>query len=418
MDRVYITNIHIDKVRHLHDIDIPLGNEDQGMKHLILTGKNGSGKTSLIEALDGYLNSVSTTDEPNKSRKNLETDKHTLSVQKANHKSQDEIAATEKRIENYEKRIQNTAHGLQLTFNCPETDLRSSFEDGSYILAKFGAHRSFEAVEPKEIQKIKLKEAYKIDDNPREEFLKYMLDLKMTQALAIANKNEGKASEIQAWFDKIQKILRTIYEDDSLSLKFDEDTYRFTIHTKGREPFDFNTASDGFSAILDIIINIIMRMQEQNKRVVEFTKPGIVLIDEIENHLHLEMQKNVLRYLTELFPHIQFIVTTHSPFVVNSLEDAVIYDLENHTLVEDGLSDLSYSGVVQGYFRTNELSQELEEKFKKYKELVGKENPSDDDLAEIARLDSYLDEIPDYLLPGLSAEYKKLKLEFNKRTDL
>lgn len=416
MGQVYITKIHIDKVRHLQDIDIPIS--EQGMKHLILTGKNGSGKTSLINALDGYLNSVSTTNDPCEARKNLEMDENNLTFRRATRSQPSTISEIENRIEIYKKRIQDSSFGLQLTFNYPEDSLKSGFENGDYILAAFGAHRSFDAVIPEEIQKIKLKHAYRINENPRSEFLKYLLDLKMTQALAIANHNDEKAEEIQVWFDKIQSILRDIYEDNSLTLVFDEETYQFSIHTKDREPFDFNTASDGFSAILDIIINIIMRMQEQDKRVIEFTKPGIVLIDEVENHLHLEMQRRVLTYLTGLFPNIQFIVTTHSPFVVNSLDNAVIYDLENHTLVEDGLSDLSYSGVVQGYFRSDELSDKLEDKFNQYKKLISKDKLSDDDLADIARLDAYLDEIPDYLMPELSAEYKKLKLEFNNRKDI
>ena len=45
----FITELNIKKVRHLENIDIKLGNEK---KHLILTGKNGSGKTSVLEALN------------------------------------------------------------------------------------------------------------------------------------------------------------------------------------------------------------------------------------------------------------------------------------------------------------------------------------------------------------------------------
>lgn len=45
----YITKIHIDSLRHLNDIDIPLSAGSR--RHLLLTGKNGSGKTSLLEAL-------------------------------------------------------------------------------------------------------------------------------------------------------------------------------------------------------------------------------------------------------------------------------------------------------------------------------------------------------------------------------
>ena len=44
---------------------------------------------------------------------------------------------------------------------------------------------------------------------------------------------------------------------------------------------------------------------------------GIVLIDEIETHLHVELQKKILPFLTNFFPNIQFVITTHSPFILN-----------------------------------------------------------------------------------------------------
>lgn len=68
---------------------------------------------------------------------------------------------------------------------------------------------------------------------------------------------------------------------------------------------------------------------------------GIVLIDEIETHLHLELQKEILPFLTKLYPNIQFIVSTHSPFILSSVDNAVVFDLENKTLVPNGLANLS-----------------------------------------------------------------------------
>ena len=420
MNHLYITNIHIDKVRHLQDIDIPVGSVEN-RKHLILTGRNGSGKTSLLEAVKGYLNSVSTTNDPYEARKSLEAGKRNLAYAQQHNKTQNEIADIEERIEFFEDIIKNSTCGLQLTFNTPESNLKVTFENGEYILAYYGAQRAFGAEQPESIKKVQIKKNYNITETPRLQFLNYMLDMKMTQAMALTSgkpEDKDKAEEIQKWFDKVQSIVRDVYEDPSLTIDFNVDTYRFTIHENGREPFDFNTASDGFSAVLDIIIDLMLRMQEQNKRTVVFDKPGIVRVDEIENHLHLELQKRILTYLTSLFPNIQFIVTTHSPFVVNSLEDAVIYDLENKTLVENGLSDVSYSGVVQGYFKSNELSDELRTKFEQYQKLTQKKNVTDEELAEIARLEMYLDEMPDYLMPEVSTEYKRLKLEFENRKDI
>jgi hypothetical protein len=118
-----------------------------------------------------------------------------------------------------------------------------------------------------------------------------------------------------------------------------------------------------------------------------------------------------------MFPHLQFIVTTHSPFVVNSLEHAVIYDLENKTLVKDGLSNVTYEGVVEGYFRTDTLSDILRKKYERFKQLVQAPSLTDDDYDEIMSLEQYLDEIPDYLSIGIAEEYRRLKLEFRARED-
>ena len=74
-------------------------------------------------------------------------------------------------------------------------------------------------------------------------------------------------------------------------------------------------------------MNLILRM-EKNREGLAYNKEGIVLIDEIETHLHIGLQKKILPFLIGFFPNIQFIVTTHSHFVINSIENAIIYDLK------------------------------------------------------------------------------------------
>lgn len=257
-----------------------------------------------------------------------------------------------------------------------------------------------------------------MEEFPRNEFVKYLLDLKMTEALARNNKKVEKADEIQAWFEKLEMLLKQIFSDKTVELKFDEDTFEFHILQQGKEPFDFNTLSSGYQAVLDIVLDIMMRMQHQTQRSFNFNLSGIVLIDEIETHLHLELQKNIVPLLTTIFPNIQFIMTSHSPFILNSLDNVVIYDLENHLLVENGLDDIPYDGIVEGYFGADKLSNILKEKFERYKNLVTKKELSDDELNEIAELELYLDEIPDYLAIGITMEYQRLKIEFMNREDI
>ena len=100
-------------------------------------------------------------------------------------------------------------------------------------------------------------------------------------------------------------------------------------------------------------------MEKQTNVVFDFSIPGIVLIDEVETHLHLALQKQVLELLTTIFPNVQFIVSTHSPFILNSLENATIYDLEKHLLVKDDLADVPYAGIVEGYFDADSMSRIL-----------------------------------------------------------
>ena len=180
-------------------------------------------------------------------------------------------------------------------------------------------------------------------------------------------------------------------------------SFQFTIKEAGRETFDFNTLSSGYGAVLDIVNDLIMRMEAQTRLRDAFDTEGIVLIDEIETHLHLELQKRILPILT------------HSPFVLNSLENAVIYDLEKNILVKEGMQKLPYEGIVEGYFGADQLSDELRKKYERYVSLVNKKKLTDAEYAEIDSLEYYLDEIPDYLAAELTAEYNRLKLEFANR---
>ena len=96
----------------------------------------------------------------------------------------------------------------------------------------------------------------------------------------------------------------------------------------------------------------------------------------------------------------------------------MIYDLEQHTLIEHGLIDVPYEGIVEGYFKADSMSDLLKEKYESYKELVKKEELSDEDFEEIAKLEIFLEEIPDYLAFDITTEYKRLKLEFENREDI
>ena len=409
-----MTGVEIKKVRHLENISIPLDNRKR--KHLILTGKNGSGKTSVIEALVKYFeyiisNNYEPYEKVNERCKEYSRRLNVLKNQADSNEKFSEINSTERSMAAWKNDFEMWNSGATAKINAISL-LQNKFEQGNFIFAYYKDEREFLAEKYKNIEKVQFQEKYGIKENPGAKLTKYLVDLKATQAFTKDNK---KFEKIEKWFHTFESILKKIFDDDMLELKFDDETFQFSICEPDREPFDFNTMSRGYAAVLDIINDLIMRMEAKSGLRTEFDMEGIVLVDEIETHLHLELQKKVLPILTTLFPNIQFIITTHSPFILSSLDNAVIYDLENKTLVENGLKNLPYEGIVEGYFKVDTLSEELRNKFERYKSLVSKQELSDEEYAEIDKLEFYLDEIPDYLAKELTAEYSRLKLEFSNR---
>ena len=413
MDRIFISELRIKNVRHLKNIRIPLSSDKA--KHLILTGKNGSGKTSVLEDLSNYFMTMAESIGRDRDGRTAFLVQELIELEKRGKIS---LEIIENRLGRHREPFFVRKKGINLTFKQPWGVIKYSLYKGEFILAYYKAERIFQADVSNHIEKVELKDNYSITETPRLLFVKYLADLKVTEALARSNGKNEKADAISQWFDKFTSLLRKIFGDDSLELIFEEEKFSFQIREKGREPFDFNTLSSGFAAVLDIVLDIIIRMEKKTNRSFDFNIPGIVLVDEIETHLHIELQKSVLDLLTTIFPNIQFIVSTHSPFILNSIPDAVIYDLENHTLVENGLADIPYGGIVEGYFQSSEMSKTLEEKFTRYKELVGRQNLTDDDFEEIGGLEMFLNEIPDYLALNITTEYQRLKLEFESREDI
>ena len=107
--------------------------------------------------------------------------------------------------------------------------------------------------------------------------------------------------------------------------------------------------SSGNLLLIERLIGLIRRLygicELNNRPVSELTQiEGILLIDEIENHLHPKWQKSVMEIIQTTFPNLQIIITTHSPFIVSSVKDATIYvckSMTDHSVIEDETNDYS-----------------------------------------------------------------------------
>jgi predicted ATP-binding protein involved in virulence len=99
---------------------------------------------------------------------------------------------------------------------------------------------------------------------------------------------------------------------------------------KGDSVLDFSTLSDGEKGIITLFGDIARRLAIANETLENpLEGNGIILIDEIELHLHPSWQRKVCKALKETFPNCQFIITTHSPQVLGELKTEEIWLLND-----------------------------------------------------------------------------------------
>ena len=170
---------------------------------------------------------------------------------------------------------------------------------------------------------------------------KLMLNWFQTQTLKSLQKQQKTGVlEPPILLKTVEKAICRCYErisgSKNASISFDLDTHRLMLEfetTEGdAQKFAMDEMSDGYKNTLSMIGDIAYRMAVLNpmlgEQVLERT-PGIVLIDEIDLHLHPQWQQTILSDLQSIFPKIQFIVSSHAPAVINSISREKIRILDN-----------------------------------------------------------------------------------------
>ena len=140
------------------------------------------------------------------------------------------------------------------------------------------------------------------------------------------DKNDLKKYEyiISTFENSISEIIGT-------KIKFVLKREPFHIKFKANnEELNFDVLPDGIRSLLSWIGDLLMRIDllDTDDNLPVFDKKLILLLDEIEVHLHPAWQRKVLPVVQKLFKNSQIFVSTHSPFVVNSVDDAWVYKLE------------------------------------------------------------------------------------------
>lgn len=154
--------------------------------------------------------------------------------------------------------------------------------------------------------------------------------------------------------------------------------YVYFIFTDGRE-VRFEDLSDGYLRLVNTVMDLAFRCSVMNRTLYgldacEMTE-GVVCMDEIDDHLHPSLQAKVIKALQHTFPKVQFIISTHAPMVMTSVEnveDNVVYRLdyqEGSYIAEEVVTyGLDASSIIQFYLHQTDkdidVQRQLDELFK------------------------------------------------------
>lgn len=178
--------------------------------------------------------------------------------------------------------------------------------------------------------------------------------------------NEIRLNEDSTYSDKGLDAVRNAvlnFLDKFSKIRVRRTSYTTLILTKDGNEYEVNQLSHGEKAVIALIGDLARRLVIANPGLPNPLKgEGVVLIDELDLHLHPKWQRTILGNLTKTFPNLQFICTTHSPLVINHAEKESVFLLENghvHTLKEKFSDFNSYGADVEDVLRVVQGAEKL-----------------------------------------------------------
>lgn len=136
--------------------------------------------------------------------------------------------------------------------------------------------------------------------------------------------------------------------------------------SKNDEVLDLSQLSDGERSLFAVLIDLCRRLVLANPDLADPSQgAGVVLIDEIELHLHPTWQRGIVENLRQTFPHIQFVLTTHSPFVIQSVREGELIRLDHDEDELVAYADRSIEDIAE-----NVMGIDVPQKSQRYADMI------------------------------------------------
>lgn len=162
--------------------------------------------------------------------------------------------------------------------------------------------------------------------------------------LVLGSQRKNVVHEFHLFQDAIKQLMQIMLElDADIKVEYSLETKGMELVINGERESIYNL-STGYRAILYMIMELSYRASILNPDMKNFSElSGVVLIDEIDAHLHPKWQWKVLEAIRAVFPKVQFIIATHSPIVISSARNARILKLIDYSTVKELESAYGYT---------------------------------------------------------------------------
>lgn len=156
-------------------------------------------------------------------------------------------------------------------------------------------------------------------------------------------KRKKKIGEYQGVKEALRIFMQSMLEEEVISFEYDDQSEELIFVTQSGS-LPVRALSAGYQSLVWMVFDIAYRMALLNPDLLENISdtPGIVLIDELDMHLHPKWQWNIISALQSTFPNVQFIAATHSPIIMASCK-------EENLIKIDASKNISYEKTPYGF---------------------------------------------------------------------
>jgi predicted ATP-binding protein involved in virulence len=390
MENFRIESLEINKIGAFEHIkmDFPKKTDPDKAEIHILTGENGTGKSTVLMLLASLADKSN--DESIHKRihgyKNLFTASADTQYQILVNELGDEILFN-KWFAPIGKTVSKVVQNRLQIFN------EDHFEYTNYAFFAYSGNRLIQTVlinGGEYVVNSPFSDAVNFrKSNDSTNFVTWILSNKTKSLIALSN---GE-SEIHSIYSKtLKKIENAITQVIGVDIQFVlQDRPNVHVAIKLNDiTIDIDALPDGIKSLISWLGDLLMRLDliQWEKRRLDILEQNIVLfLDEIEVHLHPAWQRKILPVVQKLFKNAQIFISTHSPFVVGSVDGAWVHKLKKDGAyaVLDGEPVLSedaesYDTILEEIFGIKErFGDEIEQKLKEFKDIT-KEILKGDDL--------------------------------------